>query len=126
MRSARHDIPPVSIGAESMVADLIGDRSRWRKVSREVYRTVRKSLLVADRAKMERTSRYGAVWRRTRELDRRSSSGSGMVGSEGEGGIECVSISGYNGVDLEQVEHGECSREEGGVRTRKPIEWRMN
>jgi len=48
-----------------------------------------------------------------------------MVGSVGEGGIECASISGYNGVDLEQDEQvgqGECSREEGGVRTRKPIE----
>lgn len=48
MRSARHEIPPASMGDVSIVADLTLLRSRWRHASALVLMSVRKDLFVAE------------------------------------------------------------------------------
>jgi hypothetical protein len=80
MRSARHEIPPASIGEVLIVADLTVLRSKWRHVEAFVLMRVRKDLFVAESDRMADPERYGAVCRRIRSMETRSCNEVGMVG----------------------------------------------
>src|SRR4051812_47184398 len=78
IRSARHATPPLSMGLASMMADLTDDRLRWRKASADVQSKARNALETEANASKLATGMYGAVWRSTRVLLRRSTN---VIGS---------------------------------------------
>ena len=67
------------MGDVSIVADLTLLKSRWRHASALVLMKLRYDLFVVDSDKSADTGRYGAVCRRTRSMEMRSSNEIGIL-----------------------------------------------